>query len=236
MDEHDIIDGEGLGEDLPPVGAADEPVEDDEDVVNFTMQLKKRRKKKKKKKDKENADPEAATTKTQEPDDPWIGSDRDYTYTELLNRVFDILHEHNPGISSRKKHSMPPPQINRAGTRKTMWANFAADCKAMHRSQDHFKAFLLTELGTDGNLDGQNRLILKGRYQAGKHIEPLLRKYIREYVQCQMCQNPQTTLTRDNVTRLYFVQCDICNARRAVATLKSGFRAQSRAERRAARA
>ncbi len=27
-----------------------------------------------------------------------------------------------------------------------------------------------------------------------------------EYVTCHMCKNPETTLTRDSVTRLYFLQ------------------------------
>ena len=40
-------------------------------------------------------------------------------------------------------------------------------------------AFLLTELGTDGSLDGQSRLIVKGRF-APKNFEGILRRYISE--------------------------------------------------------
>lgn len=42
-----------------------------------------------------------------------------------------------------------------------------------------------------------------------KYIESLLRKYIVEYVTCQMCRSPNTTLTRDPVSRLFFVHCQV---------------------------
>jgi len=38
-----------------------------------------------------------------------------------------------------------------------------------------------------------------------------------------MCRNPETTLTRDSVTRLYFLQCEACNSRRS-GTVPSRFR------------
>ncbi len=54
-----------------------------------------------------------------------------------------------------------------------------------------------------------------------------------EYVTCHMCRNPETSLTRDSVTRLYFIQCESCGSRRSVAPIKSGFHAHTRADRRA---
>ena len=38
-------------------------------------------------------------------------------------------------------------------------------------------AFLLAELGTSGSLDGQQRLVVKGRF-APKNFEGILRRYI----------------------------------------------------------
>lgn len=76
--------------------------------------------------------------------------------------------------------------------------------------------------------------IIQGKY-VPKKIESLLRKYINEYVTCAMCRSPATTLTRDSVSRLYFVNCTSCGASRAVSTIKSGFHAVKRGERRKAR-
>ncbi|KAL1536417.1 eukaryotic translation initiation factor 2 subunit beta-like [Salvia divinorum] len=42
---------------------------------------------------------------------PWEGSDRDYEYEELLERVFNILHENNPKLAGdRRRTVMRPPQ------------------------------------------------------------------------------------------------------------------------------
>lgn len=61
----------------------------------------------------------------------WVGTDRDYTYDELLTRVFDILRDKNPDMVAGKKQKfvMRPPQVVRIGTKKTSFANFTDFCK-----------------------------------------------------------------------------------------------------------
>lgn len=61
----------------------------------------------------------------------WVGSDRDYTYDELLKRVFEIMHDKNPEMVAGKKQKfvMRPPQVVRIGTKKTSFANFTEICK-----------------------------------------------------------------------------------------------------------
>lgn len=58
-------------------------------------------------------------------------SDRDYTYDELLRRVFDIMRAKNPEMvtGEKKKFVMKPPQVVRIGTKKTSFANFTDICK-----------------------------------------------------------------------------------------------------------
>lgn len=51
-----------------------------------------------------------------------------------------------------------------------------------------------------------------------------------------MCRNPETSLTRDSVTRLYFIQCESCGSRRSVAPIKTGFHATMRTDRRKVKA
>ena len=51
----------------------------------------------------------------------------------------------------------------------------------MHRQPDHVMAFLLAELGTSGSLDGQQRLVVKGRV-APKNFEGILRRYVSKYL------------------------------------------------------
>ncbi|CAM6028413.1 unnamed protein product [Sphagnum balticum] len=152
---------------------------------------------------------------------PWEGSDRDYIYNELLGRVFNILRENNPELAGEKRRTvMRPPQVLREGTKKTVFVNFMDLCKTMHRQPEHVMAFLLAELGTSGSLDGQQRLVVKGRF-APKVFEGILRRYVNEYVMCNGCKSPDTILTKEN--RLFFLRCEQCGCSRSVAPIKSGF-------------
>ncbi|XP_055723857.1 eukaryotic translation initiation factor 2 subunit 2-like isoform X1 [Salvelinus fontinalis] len=154
----------------------------------------------------------------------WAGSERDYTYDELLNRVFQIMREKNPDMvaGEKRKFVMKPPQVVRVGTKKSSFVNFTDICKLLHRQPKHLLAFLLAELGTSGSIDGTNQLIIKGRFQQ-KQIENVLRRYIKEYVTCHTCRSPDTILQKD--TRLYFLQCETCHSRCSVASIKAGFQA-----------
>lgn len=215
------------GEDIG--GAAEDGVV--EDSFDLDMDFSKTKKKKKKKKDfdelvaeeekkeaeeKENSEETSHTT--------WSGSDRDYTYDELITRVFTIMREKNPDMVAGKKQKfiMRPPQVVRIGTKKTSFANFTEICKTLHRQPKHLLDFLLAELGTSGSVDGNNQLIIKGRFQQ-KQIENVLRRYIKEYVTCHTCRSPDTILQKD--TRLFFLQCETCGSRCSVASIKSGFQA-----------
>ena len=60
---------------------------------------------------------------------PWLTSDRDYSYEELLERAFRLITRNNPSMAGGKqKFIVRPPQVIRAG-RKTSFANFADICK-----------------------------------------------------------------------------------------------------------
>nr|GMD69190.1 eukaryotic translation initiation factor 2 subunit beta-like [Ipomoea batatas] len=152
---------------------------------------------------------------------PWEGSDRDYEYEELLGRVFNILRENNPELAGdRRRTVMRPPQVLREGTKKTVFVNFMDLCKTMHRQPEHVMAFLLAEMGTSGSLDGQQRVVVKGRF-APKNFEGILRRYVNEYVICNGCKSPDTILSKEN--RLFFLRCEKCGSGRSVAPIKAGF-------------
>jgi len=109
------------------------------------------------------------------------------------------------------------------------------------------------------------RLLVRGRWPP-KQMEALLKKYITEYVICSMCKSMDTDLTRDPVTRLFFVRCvppgtqlpvspcpdtpitarlpsghggacscKACGSQRSVTTIKAGFHATIKGERKKAR-
>ncbi|CAL9748670.1 unnamed protein product, partial [Musa acuminata subsp. burmannicoides] len=152
---------------------------------------------------------------------PWAGTDRDYKYEELLGRVFNILHENNPDLAGdRRRPVMRTPRVLREGTKKTVFENFMELCKMMHRQPEHVMNFLLAEMGTSGSLDGQQRLVVKGRF-APKNFEGIIRRYSNEYVICNGCKRPDTILSKEN--RLFFLRCEQCGSSRSVAPIKAGF-------------
>jgi len=196
---------------------------DQDDMESFGVKKKKKGKKGKKldeldlgEEEKENEEGDSA--------DPWTGSDRDYVYDELLQRVFGIMRDKNPEMvaGEKKKFVMRPPQVVRVGSKKTAFANFTEIAKMLHRQPKHLLAFLFAELGTSGAIDGSNQLIMKGRFQQ-KHIENVLRRYIKEYVTCHTCRSPDTILNKE--TRLFFLQCMTCHSSCSVQTIKTGFQA-----------
>ena len=48
---------------------------------------------------------------------PWAGTNRDYTYDELVDRIFSILSADRPDLASggRKKYQVKPPHVVRDG-------------------------------------------------------------------------------------------------------------------------
>ncbi|SOV14717.1 eukaryotic translation initiation factor 2 beta subunit, putative [Plasmodium sp. gorilla clade G2] len=157
-----------------------------------------------------------------------------YPYDELLHRIQDLINKHNIDLCISKKYTIKPPQVVRVGSKKVAWINFKDICTIMNRNEEHVFHFVLAELGTEGSIAGEGQLVLKGKY-GPKHIEALLRKYITEYVTCQMCKSPNTTMEKDSRTRLFHQHCNACGAKRSVTTIKSGFHALGRGERRKAK-
>ncbi|VAH90671.1 unnamed protein product [Triticum turgidum subsp. durum] len=150
---------------------------------------------------------------------PWEGTDRDYKYDELLGRVFNILRENNPDLAGdRRRTVMRPPQVLREGTKKTVFVNFMDLCKTMHRQPEHVMMFLLAEMGTSGSLDGQQRLVIKGRF-APKNFEAILRRYM-SYVMDARAQIPSFP------RRIGCSSFVVNGSSRSVAPIKAGFVAQ----------
>jgi len=206
---------------------------DDLDLESFDLESFGTKKKKKKQRGTaglsaqataEGAEESSADKENQAGSDPWTGSDRDYTYDELLKRIFKIIHEKNPDQDRQgaRRFVMRPPQVVRSGTKKTAFVNFMDIAKTLHRQPKHLLSFLCAELGTVGTIDGSNQLILKGKFQQ-RNIETVLRKYIKEYVTCHTCRSPDTILSKD--IRLFFLQCMTCHSKCSVQSIKTGFQA-----------
>jgi translation initiation factor 2 subunit 2 len=226
--------------------------EEEEEDLSAMLDLSKKKKKKKKKTSSSTSEPSTGAStagaavdvseqqkRLMEQDQAQeVGDEEDrqavYTYDELLDRVVLLLQANNPDLVEKKRTRIKPPQLQLMSSKKTLWVNYQEICSMMQRDPLHVYQFFMAELGTEGSIDGNQRLIIRGKYVA-KYIESLLRKYVVEYVTCEMCRSPNTDLVKDQGSRLYFCNCRDCGSSRSVAPIRSGYHATSRADRRAAR-
>lgn len=207
-------------------GAAAVADDDDDDI------LSKRRKKKTKGRDAaaaaETDAPATTTTETTEGANAADGTtvQGEYCYDDLLVRIFRIIRAEKgdgEGEGERYKLILKPPQVARIGTKRTAFSNFGEICRSLKRQEKHLHQFLLAELGTNGSIDINSALIIKGRFQQ-KQIESVLRLYIKEYVICKTCRSADTTLQKEE--RLTVLFCNTCRSRYFVTGIKTGFQAQ----------
>ena len=161
--------------------------------------------------------------------------DSDTQYGIMLNRIFELLKKNKGGVTDKQqKCIVKQPEVVREGAKKSCWVNFQDICDSLGRPSDHLSKFILMELGTEGSIARETQMILKGRYQE-KQIESLLKKYITEYVMCQMCKSIDTTLTKDSSIRMFTMTCKRCGCTRSVQSIKEGYHHVSKAERTKAR-
>ena len=159
-----------------------------------------------------------------------------YQYGDLLERISKLLRDKNPQLAEGSKlKNSEDPHVVKLGTTKTSWHNFDTMVTALDRKHDHMMSFIATELGTEATMGAENNMILLGKFQ-GKHIERLYKKYLEHYVKCSNCKGYQTKLEKDASTRLYMLECKQCGASKSVTTIKAGYHAMKRGERKKARA
>lgn len=155
-----------------------------------------------------------------------IQQDVGLPYEDLLSRFFKILNTNNPelaGDRSGPKFKIPPPICQRDG-KKTIFANIQEISEKLQRFPEHMIQYLFAELGTSGSVDGQKRLVIKGKFLP-KQMENLLRRYILEYVTCKTCKSINTELKKEQSNRLFFLVCKSCGSTRSVSSIKTGYQA-----------
>jgi len=187
----------------------------DSDLSQFDLSLKK---KKKKKKVIDSVEEEKEEKKESSEFD-----DSEYDYTYLLDRIYSSLREKNPALFTRTKMVIPVPNMLAAGSRKTMWVNYAQTLQVIHRQPEHLQAYVNSELNTLTSIDSNVRLIIRGKFSS-KHIQSILQKYIQEYVTCKNCHCSETCMSKDPITRLYYIDCDVCGASKSVPNIKNGYK------------
>jgi translation initiation factor 2 subunit 2 len=155
-----------------------------------------------------------------------ITSNEDYTYEFLLDRLYNKLYSNNPELTQKKDRvSLKPLEVSKEGTKKTVFTNFSNLCKDLNRDKDHLMLFITSELCANASIDGNERLIIRGKYSPS-HIEKIVRNYITQYVLCQGCKSMDTFIDKDKATRLTFLRCNVCQSSMSIKPIQNGYRAK----------
>lgn len=96
--------------------------------------------------------------------------------------------------------------------KKTILTNFLQIASYLRRDPEHFQKFILRELATSGQREG-DRLVLNNKIPSAK-INSKIEQYSKEFVLCKECGKPDTELKREN--RLTFLHCLACGAKHPV--------------------
>jgi len=130
------------------------------------------------------------------------------TYENLLEEAYSKVKKVE---SSSDRFEVPKAQGHFEG-KKTYLTNFFQIASYLRRTHGHFQKFLLKELATSGQTEGE-RLILNNRISSTK-INEKIESYIKEFVICKECGKPDTELAKED--RLTFIKCLACGAKHSV--------------------
>lgn len=131
--------------------------------------------------------------------------------TEFL--VDKFYNEHAEIIKDSKRIRVPPPDIL-SKDRKTFVNNYVKLCESMNRKQSELSTYIAKELQIETSISGNGILIIHGTYK--KHqIKNLIQKYVVNFVQCPICQECDTLITK--VTKINYIDCNKCRAKTAIA-------------------
>ncbi len=157
------------------------------------------------------------------------------TYEEMLSKLYKEIKKNSPEmLDGAMKLKLKRPTLARIGTKRTAWTNFTECCETLKRTTDHVKDFILAELGATGSIDGDDYFIVKFILK-DKHLETVIRKYMKEYVQCRVCLGYDTEMKREAAHRLNIISCCHCKSQRSVENIKVGYHATTKADRKAER-
>ncbi|MFH1622984.1 MAG: translation initiation factor IF-2 subunit beta [Candidatus Aenigmatarchaeota archaeon] len=126
-------------------------------------------------------------------------------YERLLKAAMDRM----PRKTAEKKRFDVPKVLTLVQGNKTIIKNFAEILAAFRRDERHVSKYLLKQLATPGTVDA-GTLVLQRKVEQSM-IQRKLEDYIREYVYCKVCGEPDTALVRED--RLVFMKCEACGAR-----------------------
>ena len=129
-------------------------------------------------------------------------------YEKLLEQAYEKVKKVD---TSKGRFEIPKIEGHIEG-KKTILTNFLQIASYLRRSPEHFQKFLLKELATPGQMEG-DRLVLNNKIPSTK-INQKIEEYANEFVLCRECGKPDTEIKKED--RLSFVHFLACGAKHSI--------------------
>jgi translation initiation factor 2 subunit 2 len=128
-----------------------------------------------------------------------------HSYKEMLKEAMEKVPEN---IKSGKRFEMPQVVTMEEGN-KTIVKNFKDILGALRRDEDHLSKYFFKQLATPGAVKGST--IVLQRRVSQRLLQSKLEDYVKEYVYCKACGNPDTKIIKED--RVDFMVCEACGAK-----------------------
>ncbi len=130
---------------------------------------------------------------------------RDYSYEELLDRVYSSL----PKKTVKKEvFEIPRAEVLFVGN-KTIIRNFSQIADVLNREPKLLTRYFVKELAVPGTVDESGALTLQGRFSIAI-INKLVERFVKVYVLCPTCGSRFTVL--EKVGKVFKLKCLACGA------------------------
>ena len=125
-------------------------------------------------------------------------------YEELLEEAFRKIIKKE----TKDRFQIPQVEVEIQGAR-TLIKNFKKIVEYLKRDNKHLAKYLMLSLASSGSIERDVLVLnLKTRKET---IQQKLEEYIKKFVFCRVCGEPDTKLLEEN--DLYFIECDACGAK-----------------------
>jgi translation initiation factor 2 subunit 2 len=129
-------------------------------------------------------------------------------YEKLLDRGLKKVPKET---GSGERFEIPKAKVLISGSRTTI-LNFSEISSRLRREPGHLMKFLLKELATKGEIEGQ-KATFQGTF-SDFVIKNKIESYVKIYVTCPECTKPDTKILKTD--RQFFVKCEACGAKHPV--------------------
>ena len=129
-------------------------------------------------------------------------------YEKLLEQAYEKVRKVD---TSKGRFEIPKIEGHIEG-KKTILTNFLQIASYLRRDPTHLQKFLLRELATPGQMEG-DRLVLNNKVPSAK-INQKIEQYTGEFVLCRECGKPDTEIVKED--RFSFIHCLACGAKHSI--------------------